>query len=402
MGLSAQETEQVDQVLTPSLALSPDEGFPVWLTPDTENYLPLVAHQTSGLDWIGCEDGVTDWLIAIDDIDNGRIHLLAIDDDNEIEISFKNNSLTLPPPEISGLNVNSGNGYDFEAIAYHPWSDSIFLSHEGSISEIGIYHGKVSYRPCDENTGEIVTKSDDTINRPEYISSPILLELPGWDEVFGPYVGDNLGIEGMAVTEDRLFLGLESPFSFTERLLNEKSTIIAIWKIDPENPSDMGSCELLAVHDTSEWKDTYGYTIETVCGLDAIDSNHLIGIDRDSKKLFTSEFDNEGGFIGGRWIYLGTPGPAVLPEDGCEQVGYEPDLLRPSLESVCLVPAEEDPYYPDVPVYHIYVACDPWGPGWAISEPDWECEAYERRLESFLPALYRYTVSMDLLFPTEN
>lgn len=388
---------------TPYLGLSPDEGFPVWLTPDVENYLPLTTDQTSGLDLIGTQniDGTqVDWLVSIDDASNGKVNLLAVSgEDGCIDLQFKNNSLTLPPPEISQMNIDPKCGYDFESIAYHSWSDSIFLSHEGSVDEIGIYLGKINYRSGGTDSEGIVTRAGDLKNRPEFISSPILLHLPGWDDVFGQLIRDNMGIEGMACSEDRLFLGFESPYSFTDRLLDEKSTVIAIWKINPANPSDMESCELLAVHDTLEWVGTYGYTIETICGLDALDSNHIVGIDRDWQRLFTAEFDDAGGFQGGRWIYLDAPGPAPVESDGCDALDHLPKLVKPSFESVCLVPAGEDPYYPGIMNYHIYLAVDPWGPGWALNEGDWKCEGYERRLVDLLPALYRYTVSWDTLFP---
>jgi len=391
--------------LAPYLGLSPDEGFPVWLTPDVDNYLPLTADQTSGLDLIGTQniDGSQiDWLVSIDDASNGKINLLEVsDEDGCINLQFKDNSLMLPPPEISQVNVDPVSGYDFESIAYHPWSDSIFLSHEGSVGEIGIYYGKINYSSGEKGSEEIVTRSGDTKSRPESISSPILLHLPGWDEVFGQLIRDNMGIEGMACSEDRLFLGFESPYSFTDRLLDEKSTVIAIWKIDPENPSDMESCELLAVHDTSDWAGTYGYTIETICGLDALDSNHIVGIDRDWQRLFTAEFTDTGEFEGGRWIYLDAPGPAPVESDGCDALDHLPKLVKPSFESVCLVPAGEDPFYPGMMNYHVYLAVDPWGPGWALNEGDWKCEGYERRLVDLLPALYRYTVSWDTLFPQD-
>ena len=391
---------------TPYLGLSPDEGFPVWLTPDIENYLPLTADQTSGLDLIGTQklDGSqVDWLVSIDDASNGKINLLEVsDEDGCIDLQFKDNSLTLPPPEISRLNVDPSCGYDFESIAYHPWSDSIFLSHEGSASDIGIYNGKINYMSGETDHDGIVTRAGDTKSRPESISSLILLHLPGWDEVFGPLIQDNMGIEGMACSKDRLFLGFESPYSFTDRLLDEKSTVIAIWKINPENPSDMESCELLAVHDTSDWTGTYGYTIETICGLDALDSNHVIGIDRDWQRLFTAEFDDGGGYLGGRWIYLEAPGPAPVESDSFDALDHLPKMVKPSFESVCLVPAGEDPFYPGMMTYHIYLAVDPWGPGWALNEGDLECENYERRLVDLLPALYRYTVSWDALFPQDQ
>jgi len=388
--------------LNPAMGLRVDPGFPIWLGPDPVDYLPLVADQTSGLDWVGSDTtpsgDLRQWLLLADDIDTGGIHLVNVESTaSGPKIAF-HSELTLPPPEILGLPIAQEHGYDWEAISLHPWSGTVFIAQEGSRDEIGIYLGLVS--PGDGDLADGAFGRTGSLKAlPGHISNLKRLEFPGWDEAFGQYLSDNRGIEGIACTSERLFVGLESPYEFTQRLLGEKSTILAIWKIDPENPANMENCELLEVHDTSEWASSLGYTVETICGLDAIDDTHLVGIDRDNQRLFAVQFTESGLFTGGRLFYLDTPGPAPLPEDDCPPLDHPPVFIKPSLESVAVVPLNP-PTDSSQPVsYHIYLAVDPWGPGWTLADTDWDCPAYEKRLSSLLPALYRYTVDFATLFP---
>jgi hypothetical protein len=385
------------------IALSPDPGFPVWLTNDPSDYLPLLADQTSGLDMIAVDSteacGRRTWLVEADDADLGEIRVMTVEDcPGGTALEFPGIDLTLPPPSISGLPIESGHGYDWESVALHPWSSSIFLAHEGSKSEIGIYLGKTTPSGTLPAEGAI-GKAGSVGSIPGHIVNLRRLNLPGWDQVFGSLVKDNLGIEGVACWDDRLFVGLESPYEFTERLMGVKSTILAIWKINPADPSDMENCELLAAHDTSNWADSLGYTVETICGLDALDRTHLVGVDRDNTRLFSVEFDDFGSFVGGRSYFLAVPGPAPVESDGCPPLDHLPALLRPSLESIAAVPII-DPECPDeIAAYQLYLAVDPWGPGWALAENDWDCPKYRDRLNSLLPALYRYTVDIETIVP---
>jgi hypothetical protein len=387
----------------PTIGLAPDLGFPIWLTPDAENYMPLVADQTSGLDWIATdypsEGEYRDWLVAIDDADRGGIHLIGITDGvSGPKLSFAKTELTIPPPAISGIPLESGHGYDWEAIALHPWSKSVLLMHEGSQKEIALYIGKTTSGDTKLSSGAIGRTGPEN-SLPGHISNIRPLKLPDWDATLGKYFKDNMGIEGIACTKDRIFVGLESPYDFADRMLYERSTILAIWSINPDDPSDMENCKLLQVHDTSQWKDALGFTIETICGLDALDNNHLVGIDRDNTRLFAVEFNDAGMFTGGRVFFLDVPGPAPLPSDGCPPTDALPRLIRPSLESVAVVPYEEPGCPGEIANYRVYLAVDPWNVGWQLLGHDWKCSKYEERLKKLLPALYRYTVTSDTLFP---
>ncbi|MFH1676120.1 MAG: hypothetical protein ABIC40_03760, partial [bacterium] len=378
----------------PALALKPDTGWPIWLTNDPVNYLPLITDQSSGLDWIGSyedENGrMHDWLIICDDSSPGSIRLVEITDDNGLSsLAIRKGELTLPPPGISGLPINPDDGYDWESISLHEWSGSIFLSQEGRREDIGIFAGKIT--PSDIFIKEKMSGSAGEVGFiPGHIVNMKKLALPGWDEVIRGNLSDNMGIEGMDSSSDRLFIGVESPFSFAQRIVSEKSTVLAIWKINPENPADMENCELLKAYDTSEFTSALGFTIETICGLDAIDRNHVVGIDRDNAVLFALIFSDDGEFESGRIFPLYVPGPEPLKEDDCPELEGLPKLLRPSLESVAVVPVDGE--NGEIIEYRIYLAVDPWGPGWALLGKDWSCPKYEERLKNLLPALYRYTV----------
>jgi hypothetical protein len=339
-----------------------------------------------------------DWLVLADDADNGGIHLVDVaDGESGPVLTFHPTQLTPPPPEIAGFPIDPGSGYDWEAIAFHPWSNTVFLANEGSVNEIAIYHGKATPGERRARSGAAGPAGPVSI-LPGHICNFRPLRLPRWDEVFGSAFADNLGIEGLACTRDRLFVGLESPCQFFERLTEERSTILAIWRIDADDPSDMEACELLAVHDTADWAPSIGYTIETICGLDAIDDNHIVGVDRDNTCLFSVVFDDSGGFVSGRILFLDTPGPEPFESDDCPPLEGPPRLFKPTLESVAVVPCMlgEDS---EEQGYRIYLAVDPWAPGWTLVDQDWDCPAYVNRLSSLLPALYRYTVPASALFP---
>jgi hypothetical protein len=385
------------------MGLTPDPGFPVWVAADPVDYLPLAANQTSGVAWYASDtttDGFKrDWLVLADDDDVGGLHFVDVTDaDSGPILSFHYPDLTLPDPRVAGFGFKSG--YDWEDICIHPWTNSFFIVQEGYADEIAVYHGRISpsiTRPdpacsLSNYTGEVGVFPGGFMNIRK-------LNLPGWNETFGGLFSDNMGIEGLACSQDRLFVGLESPFDFNTRMIRECSTILAIWSIDPENPSDMENCELLAVHDTADWESRLGFRIETICGLCAIDSKRLVGIDRDNTRMFAVEFDESGQFLGGRVFFLDVPGPAPLESDGCPEIDGLPRLMRPSLESIAAVPVYDSAGSADPSAYKIYLACDPWGPGWSLFESGWDCQAYRDRLSALLPALYRYTVPARTLFP---
>ncbi|MCX6647341.1 MAG: hypothetical protein NTY09_13430 [bacterium] len=320
---------------TPALGLSPDPGFPAWLTEDVDNYIPLTSNQTSGLDWIA--SGIDPsgysrhWFIICDDAFEGGIHLISV--------------LDVPGrPEIHFHRA-----------------------------------GKIDFLPG-------------------YIDNVTTFQPPGWDAAFGQLFTENQGIEGCALSEDRLFLGLESPFDFATRIGNEKSTVLGIWSIDPTDPTNMENCAPLKIIDTSDWEPVLGCKIETISGLDAVDSYHLVGIDRDNQLLFAVEFDENYNLMSGRIFFLDCPGPMPSESDNCTPLDHLPILMKPTLESVAVVPI----YAPDsdfICEYQVYLACDPWAPGWVLNEPDWNCDSYEQKLFDLLPAIYRYTVPADVLFP---
>ncbi len=389
--------------VAPIMGLSPDPGFPIWLTPDPESYLPLRTAQTSGLDWVmsSCDvDGVqNDFLILVDDADEGGIHIVeVVEDEYGPAVIFHRADLTFPPPDVAGFPIGAGHGYDWESIVLHPWSGTVFLAHEGYEEEIALYHGRILSRNLDVES-EYVGRVGEIESLPNRFLNVRRLELPGWEEAFSGMLSYNLGIEGLGCSEDRLFVALESPFSFSERLTSECSTVLAIWRINPDDPSDMANCDLLAVHDTADWEDRLGYRIETICGLDAIDSNRIVGIDRDNTRLFAIEFSDEGEFIRGRVFYLDVPGPMPLEADDCPELESLPRLVKPCLESIIAVPFHENRNQPGPTDYRIYLAVDPWGPGWSLMADGWYCQSYQDRLHALLPALYRYTVPRAILFP---
>jgi hypothetical protein len=391
---------------SPIMGLPVDDGFPLWLTEDQYNYLPLTTNQTSGLRylssyWSNDESRLFDLMMCVDDAPVGKIQLFncfapQYGRPGETGIQFDHRNWAFPPPEIIDFPSNPGNGYDWEGVARLGKSPYLVFVQEGDLNEINLYTARfrdpeaIDIGPIDSPDYPDAMRSD--------ISNPVRLNLPDWNTTFAPLFKNNQGIEGIACSDDRLFLGLESPDEFGERLMGEHSTKLGIYKIDPDDPRDMSRCELLSFQDTADWKSKLGVTIETICGLSALDSHHLLGIDRDNTTLFAITFDDDGNLLSGRAFYLDVPGPAPGPNDNCPPLDHLPKLLKPSLESVAVTQPALNRVTHEIEV-RIYLACDPWAPGWALYETDWDCPQYEDRLANLLPALYRYTVPLYILFP---
>ena len=223
------------------------DGFPIWLK-DGE----IHTDQTSGITFIG-EKNNKKYFLVCDDI--GKIH----------RISLKNNHLKIETIKFNKSVENFLNRFikkDFEEIVYDSKSNRIYLSIEGNglnfKSEVGIY--EIKFKNDDVYSDEIVHIEKVNFNDWEKISK---------------YTSNNIGFEGLAVSESKIFLGLEG-FQFGDLFVD--STLIYVVDKDSKKLIKMLSTKKIGIH--------------TITGLYALDDYTIYGIDRNRQNFFEIKFKN--------------------------------------------------------------------------------------------------------------
>lgn len=235
-------------LLTSTLSLNKLElidGFPIWLKDGDKN-----SDQTSGITFIGEKNGKKYFLIC-DDI--GKIHRISIND-TKLKIE------TIKFDDSVDKFLKNFEKEDFEEIVYDKQTNQVFISIEGNgpdfKQEVGIY--KVKFKNDDVFSDEIVKIEKVNFN--------------DWDEIT-KYTSNNIGFEGVGVSDTKFFLGLEG-FQFGDLFLD--STLIYV--------IDKNSKQLIKKVSTKNLQ------IHTICGLYAVDDYHIFGIDRNQQNLFEIKF----------------------------------------------------------------------------------------------------------------
>lgn len=232
----------------PIKRLELEVGFPIWLK-DGEIY----TDQTSGITFIEEKNGVKVFLIC-DDV--GKIHRIKLKG-NQIKIETLNFS------DIVEKFFSSFSKIDFEEIVYDHHSKQIYISIEGhgpnQKEDVGIY--KLKFQ-------------DDNIHS-NYIVDVSKIHFPEW-EVISRYTDQNIGFEGLGISEGKIFLGLEG-FQFSQIFLD--STMLYV--------VDKKSKKLIREISTKE------LGIHTICGLYAINDYHILGIDRNQQYFFEIKFHKD-------------------------------------------------------------------------------------------------------------
>lgn len=237
-------------------------NYPIWMKDASGNR----TDQTSGMTYAGSENGYKTF-VACDDI--GKINRIRV-----------NENVNPPALEITEIKYSAEvqtlfdkfKKVDMEDIYYDSANSKIYLSiegHEYSSYDPEIYKNKEGVYELTYNKDILTFDSVLTIRR---------LKLP--KEVYR-YTFDNVSFEGIALTEKYLYLGLEnlqdSADTFTD------STMIYI--------IDRKTKELVKTINTREEK------ISTICGLYAVDDYNLIGVDRNTRRMFYITFDEEFNII---------------------------------------------------------------------------------------------------------
>ena len=309
-------------------SLLADKNYPLWLKTNHTR-----TDQTSGITFIKNECGVKYFLLA-DDI--GAIHLLKIKEDTILTIN------NIPFSDSVQKFIGSFPKADFEEIIYDRGEDSYYLSIEGNGKDfkkyVGIY--KIEFSGSDfENYCVVSVK--------KLIFNP--------EEKFLKYTDMNIGYEGVAVDDDYFYLGLEG---FKQEKLFADSTIIFIAR-----KSDKKIIKEIS---------TKNIDIETICGLFSDENYSLWGIDRNDRKIFHINFDEDFNIKTFSKFECSTTIPGYL------KLNY-----FPSLESIT-IDDEKNLYLIDDPWKEIYV------PGQEIL--DKLDNKTINNFREYIPTIFRYKI----------
>ncbi|HCY76215.1 MAG TPA: hypothetical protein DHV28_09865 [Ignavibacteriales bacterium] len=232
-----------------NLNLLPDDNFPLWLKTNQSR-----TDQTSGIAFIKSECNKKYFLLA-DDI--GFIHLLTLHNDSIYSIE-----------DVSF--VDSAANYfsnfpkqDFEEIAFDKNNGSVFLSVEGNGINFNDYVGIY----------KLIFKDNDVFSK-QIVSIEKLVYKPA--SLFYKYTKPNIGYEGFAIDENYFYLGLEG---FLNNYIFADSTLIFV--------CDKSNLNIIKTISTKK------FGIQTVCGLFSDNNNSLWGIDRNNRKIFHLDLDDE-------------------------------------------------------------------------------------------------------------
>jgi len=280
-------------------------GYPVWM----KDVSGKQTNQTSGLSFVG-GDSTNKTFISCDDI--GDINLIRANEKNNpptleiIEIKFSD--------EIQIL-FNKFKKVDMEDIYFDKHNNKIYLSIEGH--EYSSYDPEVYKKK--EGIYEITFNND--IMKFDSILTIKRLSLP--EEVY-KYTLDNIGFEGFALTENYLYLGLEN-LQDTSNNFTDSTYIYIV---------DRKTNELKKSVTTKE------HSISSISGLYAVDDHTLLGVDRNTRRMFYLKFDKDFNIEDSRLevINLSIPGH----EDIDKILGIATESLTLDGEG------------------NIYVATDPW------------------------------------------
>jgi len=235
--------------------VEPIDGYPLWIMDSSGNH----TNQTSGIYYLGTQSAKKVFLTC-DDV--GKINKLIIDESKTppaieiIEISFSN--------QVKDMFSNFRKK-DFEGIAFNKKRNKIYLSVEGYAYDkkdplIYKKHEGVYELSC--NKDALKFDSLLTINK---------LKLP---ETIFEHTQDNVGLEGIALTENYLFFGLENCRNKFQNFTD--STFLYI--------IDRKTYEVKIIS-------TKDLKISTVCGLFAANDFEVYGIDRNARGMFRILFN---------------------------------------------------------------------------------------------------------------
>lgn len=304
------------------------DGFPIWLKDGDHR-----ADQTSGITFIGEKNGIKYFLIC-DDI--GKIHRMVL---NGLKLKLE----TIKFDKAVENFLDSIEKKDFEEIVYDRKTNKVYLSIEGNgpdyKQEVGLYTLKF--------------KNDDVYN--EEIVKIEKVNFPDHEEII-KYTSNNVGFEGVAISDNKIFLGFEG-FQIGDLFLD--STMIYV--------IDKNSKRLVKKISTKDLK------IHTICGLYALNDYKIFGIDRNQQNFFEIKFTKDYDIEYSKIVKLDLPVP------GKRELKYVA-----AIESITL---DNENY--------VYVIDDPWKkfyvpPSYVLDQLK---EMDKENFKNFIPLLFKYKLN---------
>ncbi len=233
-----------------SEVIKPNEHYPRWLK--NESYR---TDQTSGITFISEDENGSDEFLLIDDI--GKLHRLQILNDTIFTFTKINFSESVQD------YLNKFPKIDFEEIAYDKITGEVYITIEGNGPDYLKYNGIYRLEFKDKN-----------------IESNFVVSLEKIEiypkEIFIKYVKENIGYEGLAVSKNYLFLGLEGILN-ADKSFSGNSLVLVVSKFDLQIVKEIYTKE---------------YSIVSICGLYAESDSLVWGIDRNNRTLFSLKFDD--------------------------------------------------------------------------------------------------------------
>jgi hypothetical protein len=242
--------------------IEPVHGYPIWMKSSSGQY----SLQTSGLFFIGREGKKKLFLSAND---NGRIDRISIDD-----------SFSPPKFDTQVLHFQfSSTAYffqhfakiDFEDIVYDRVTNKILVSIEGDNGINDLQPPQYTNYKNTEGVYELsfnktITDCDTLMN---------IRKLPMPENIF-KFTNDNIAFEGMGITDNYYFLGLENATDTNSQ--SSDSTYLYIVERKTNNVKTITTKKL---------------GIRSITGLCAQGDFKLYGIDREAKKIFCIFFESD-------------------------------------------------------------------------------------------------------------
>ena len=263
------------------IPLTPGKHFPRWLKNDT-----VITNQTSGITFLK-EDGGGKYFLLADDI--GDLWRFSITRDTIFNLK------KLVFAESVQRFLDNFSKKDFEEIVYDKFTGDILVSVEGNLPGIEKYVGIYQLKFSENNLF-----ADTIVSFKKISISP--------QKLFLKYVGNNIGYEGLAVSEKYLFLGLEG---FEDKSVFSDSTMIFV--VDKKSKRIVKQLN------------TRNYKIQTICGLYCEGNHTLWGIDRNNAKIFRIKLSEKLDIVEVKYF----DAKAVIPE-------YKDFSYGAALESVTM------------------------------------------------------------------
>lgn len=316
-------------------------GFPIWMKSPSGLY----SRQTSGLFFIGREGSKKIFLSAND---NGRIDKIYIDD-----------SFTPPQIDVKILHFNVASTakffqdfpkLDFEDIVYDRITDKILVSIEGNSGLTDNPAQKlVDFK---DNEGVYEFSFNNTILTCDTLKNVRKITMP--PEIY-KYTNDNLGFEGMAITDNFLFMGLENITDSVGQFTD--STYLYILDRKTNDVKTISSKKL---------------GIRSITALCAQDDYTLYGVDRESKAIFCVKFNPDFSVKDVRSKPFDLPMP------------MHPDIYMDKISGVEAIALDDEGY--------IYTNIDPWSDLYKpyFTPKNFLTQEEKDNITKLVPVLYKY------------